>query len=116
MILGDVMMTGNHPPDKMTIVDPAKVLKARSEEQREWVKRASLFQSIWDNGKVYVGRHNHHEALQAVACGARFHHQSMNAGWVLDQLTLAALFIGTDTCGGQWCPRFVCEGQSNCIR
>lgn len=52
MILGDVVMQGNHPPDKMTIVDPAKVLKSRSEEQREWVKRVGLFQSVWDNGKV----------------------------------------------------------------
>jgi hypothetical protein len=73
MILGDVMMKGNHPPDKMTIVDPAKVLKSRSDEQHEWVKRAGLFQSVWDNGKVYVGRDNHREALQLVECG-RVHH------------------------------------------
>ena len=56
MILGDVVMNGNYPPDKMTIVDPTKVLKSRSEEQRQWVRRAGLFKSVWDNGKVYVGR------------------------------------------------------------
>ena len=57
MILGDVMMKGNLPPDKMTIVDPAKVLKSRSEDQREWIKRAVRFQSVWDNGKVCVSQY-----------------------------------------------------------
>ena len=56
MILGDVIMEGNKPPEKMTVVDPAKVLNSRSEVQREWVKRAALFKSVWDNGKVYMWR------------------------------------------------------------
>lgn len=56
MILGDVVMKGNNPPEKMTVVDPAKVLNSRSEVQREWVKRAAIFKSVWDNGKVYMWR------------------------------------------------------------
>lgn len=61
MILGDVVMREKYPPDKMTIVDPAKVQKARSEDQREWVKRVGKFQSVWDNGKVCVSQYKHGE-------------------------------------------------------
>ena len=72
MILGDVVMKEKFPPDKMTIVDPAKVQKARSEEQREWVKRVARFQSVWDNGKVCVSRNKHGE-LQVLQMSRMFY-------------------------------------------
>ena len=40
----------------MVAVDPIKVLNSRSEIQREWVKRVFSFNSVWDNGKVFLWR------------------------------------------------------------
>jgi hypothetical protein len=56
MILGDIVVEGDKPPEKMVAVDPVKVLNSRSEIQREWVKRVFSFNSVWDNGKVFLWR------------------------------------------------------------
>ena len=40
----------------MVAVDPAKVQNSRSEIQREWVQRVFSFNSVWDNGKVFLWR------------------------------------------------------------
>lgn len=56
MILGDCVMEGEQPPEKMVAVDPLKIAHARSAIQREWVQRVVSFKSVWDNGKVYLWR------------------------------------------------------------
>ena len=56
MILGDIIIEGDKPPSKMVAVDPIKVQNSRSEIQREWVKRVFSFNSVWDNGKVFLWR------------------------------------------------------------
>eukprot|EP01043_Picozoa_sp_COSAG02_P055238 COSAG02_NODE_6375_length_3615_cov_1.820250_1_plen_1148_part_10 len=56
MILGDILVEGDKPPETMVAVDPAKVQNSRSEIQREWVQRVFSFNSVWDNGKVFLWR------------------------------------------------------------
>lgn len=56
MILGDVLIEGDDPPANIVAVDPAKVQSSRSEIQREWVQRVFAFNSVWDNGKVFLWR------------------------------------------------------------
>ena len=78
MILGDILIEGDKPPETMVAVDPAKVQNSRSEIQREWVQRVFSFNSVWDNGKVFLWR----PVVPTIPARFLQHKRLLPLGWI----------------------------------